>query len=907
LKIDKFKNERYIENNLRGTARTLNRALQEREQSMTTYTPMMQQYLSIKTDYEDAFLFYRLGDFYEMFFDDAVKASQILEITLTGRDAGTEERIPMCGVPYHSAKGYIETLVSKGYKVAICEQTEDPKQAKGVVRREVVQLITPGTLTEGKSIDGKSNHYIASAEQLDENSFAFVYLDISTGEANSSIIEGGIKTLLQQLQTYNIRELVVTEQLQILLAEQANQLGIVLSIEKEEMDEVQAGVYLIHLPDALKGVAKTLLQYVERTQMRSLSHIQPFTYTESKQYLRIDSNSKRNLELLHSIRGGDQKGTLLWLLDETVTAMGSRKLKQWLHQPLASENAITKRLNIVTDLLDEFFVRNELRELLKSVYDLERLAGRVAFGNVGGRDLAQLRESLRQVPYIREQLLGSGKETLAALGRDLDTCTEVEQLLSTSITDQPPISIKEGDVIRDGYDEKLDELRYASRNGKDWIASLEQKEREVTGIKNLKIGYNRIFGYYIEITKSQLGNVDLSRYTRKQTLANAERFITEELKDKEAIILNAEEQSLALEYDLFVALREEIKAFIPRLQALASAISELDVYISFAVVSEKYRFVKPSFHSGRTLNIINGRHPVVEKMLHKQTYVPNDCVLTEEKNMMLITGPNMSGKSTYMRQVALIVVLAQMGCYVPADEAQLPITDQIFTRIGAADDLAAGQSTFMVEMLESQQAITNATERSLLLFDEIGRGTSTYDGMALAQSMMEYIHNSIGANTLFSTHYHELTALENELARLQNVHVSATEKDGRVVFLHKVKKGAADKSYGVHVAQLAEMPEAIIERARVLLEEFETGSRSSVGVVNAADPHHDEQMSLFEEEVASAAVEAAEYHESQADVDLTDAERNVLQQLEKLNIMGTSPIQAMNLLYELQQALLSKK
>ena len=874
---------------------------------MTTYTPMMQQYLSIKTDYEDAFLFYRLGDFYEMFFDDAVKASQILEITLTGRDAGTEERIPMCGVPYHSAKGYIETLVSKGYKVAICEQTEDPKQAKGVVRREVVQLITPGTLTEGKSIDGKSNHYIASAEQLDENSFAFVYLDISTGEANSSIIEGGIKTLLQQLQTYNIRELVVTEQLQILLAEQANQLGIVLSIEKEEMDEVQAGVYLIHLPDALKGVAKTLLQYVERTQMRSLSHIQPFTYTESKQYLRIDSNSKRNLELLHSIRGGDQKGTLLWLLDETVTAMGSRKLKQWLHQPLASENAITKRLNIVTDLLDEFFVRNELRELLKSVYDLERLAGRVAFGNVGGRDLAQLRESLRQVPYIREQLLGNGKETLAALGRDLDTCAEVEQLLSTAITDQPPISIKEGDVIRDGYDEKLDELRYASRNGKDWIASLEQKEREVTGIKNLKIGYNRIFGYYIEITKSQLGNVDLSRYTRKQTLANAERFITEELKDKEAIILNAEEQSLALEYDLFVALREEIKAFIPRLQALASAISELDVYISFAVVSEKYRFVKPSFHSGRTLNIINGRHPVVEKMLHKQTYVPNDCVLTEEKNMMLITGPNMSGKSTYMRQVALIVVLAQMGCYVPADEAQLPITDQIFTRIGAADDLAAGQSTFMVEMLESQHAITNATERSLLLFDEIGRGTSTYDGMALAQSMMEYIHNSIGANTLFSTHYHELTALENELARLKNVHVSATEKDGRVVFLHKVKKGAADKSYGVHVAQLAEMPEAIIERARVLLEEFETGSRSSVGVVNAADPHHDEQMSLFEEEVASAAVEAAEYHESQADVDLTDAERNVLQQLEKLNIMGTSPIQAMNLLYELQQALLSKK
>ncbi|MFY3792754.1 DNA mismatch repair protein MutS [Ureibacillus sp. MALMAid1270] len=885
---------------------------------MTTYTPMMQQFLSIKAEYEDAFLFYRLGDFYELFFDDAIKASQILEITLTGRDAGAEERVPMCGVPHHSAQGYIETLVSKGYKVAICEQTEDPKQAKGVVKREVIQLITPGTLTEGKTIDGKSNHYIASAELLSENSFAFVYLDISTGEANSSIIEGGIKALLQQLQTYNIRELVVTEQLQILLAEQANQLGIVLSIEKEEMDDIQARPYVTNLPDALKGVAKCLLQYVERTQMRSLSHLQPFTYTESKQYLRIDSNSKRNLELLQSIRGGDQKGTLLWLLDETVTAMGGRKLKQWLHQPLASEDAINQRLNIVTDLLDEFFVRNELRDLLKSVYDLERLAGRVAFGNVGGRDLAQLRESLRQIPFIREQLVSSGKETLAALGRELDDCSEVEQLLSRAITDHPPISIKEGDVIRDGYDEKLDELRYASRNGKDWIASLEQKERELTGIKNLKIGYNRIFGYFIEITKSQLGNVDLSRYTRKQTLANAERFITEELKEKEAIILNAEEQSLALEYDLFVALREEIKAFIPRLQGLASAISELDVYISFAVVSEKYRFVRPTFHAGRALKIVNGRHPVVEKMLHKQTYVPNDCVLTEDKNMMLITGPNMSGKSTYMRQVALIVVLAQMGCYVPADEAELPITDQIFTRIGAADDLAAGQSTFMVEMLESQHAITNATERSLLLFDEIGRGTSTYDGMALAQSMMEYIHDRIGANTLFSTHYHELTSLESELSRLQNVHVSATEKDGRVVFLHKVKSGAADKSYGVHVAQLAEMPEAIIERAQILLEEFESTSRNQVTLVEDSS-NSEQQLSLFEEEVVAeskstvvvgeveaSAVENESESESESPA-LSEVELNVLQQLEKLNIMGTSPIQAMNILYELQQMLLSKK
>ncbi|MCM3386945.1 DNA mismatch repair protein MutS [Ureibacillus chungkukjangi] len=869
---------------------------------MTTYTPMMQQYLSIKSEYEDAFLFYRLGDFYEMFFDDAVKASQILEITLTGRDAGSKERIPMCGVPFHSAKGYIETLVSKGYKVAVCEQTESPKEAKGVVRREVVQLITPGTIMEGKTIDGKTNHFIACAEQLANNTFALAYLDVSTGEANTAIVEGGTKALLQQLMAFTIRELVVTEQLQLLLAEQASNLGLVLSVEQDEMSEEKASQYIANLPIELKGVAKSLLQYVERTQMRSLSHIQEFTYTETKQLLRIDMNSKRNLELLESIRGGDQKGTLLWLLDETVTAMGGRKLKQYLHQPLATRSAIENRLSIVTDLLDEFFVRNELKELLKNVYDLERLAGRVAFGNVGGRDLAQLRESLRQVPPIKQQLLDSGKETLARLGEKLDECADIEGFLSNAITDNPPISIKEGDVIREGYNERLDELRFASRNGKDWIAQLEQKERELTGIKNLKIGYNRIFGYYIEITKSNIASADLSRYERKQTLANAERYITEELKEKEAIILNAEEQSLALEYDLFVELRDRLKAFIPRVQALASEISELDVYLSFAHVSEKYRFVKPAFHEGRALKIVGGRHPVVEKMLNKQMYVPNDCVLPDDKNMMLITGPNMSGKSTYMRQVALIVVLAQMGCYVPADEAVLPITDQIFTRIGAADDLVAGQSTFMVEMLESQNAITNATEKSLLLFDEIGRGTSTYDGMALAQSMMEYIHDKIGANTLFSTHYHELTALEEQLSRLQNVHVSATEKDGKVVFLHKVREGAADKSYGVHVAQLAEMPDAIIDRARVLLEQFESkehGVASVAATVVSEVVAEDElQLSLFAEEEKDSAVVATE---------LSDVEQDVLQRLEKINIMGTAPIQAINVLYELQQALLSKK
>lgn len=856
---------------------------------MTTYTPMMQQYLTIKSEYEDAFLFFRLGDFYEMFFDDAIKASQILEITLTGRDAGGDERVPMCGVPYHSAQSYIETLVSKGYKVAICEQVEDPRQAKGVVKREVIQVITPGTLVEGKTIDNKSNIFIGCAERLTENEFAFAYLDVSTGEGNSFIIEGGVKGLFQQLQAYNIRELVVTEELKLLLQEQATNLGIVLSIENDEMDEEKAAQYLIHLPKNCYGVAKYLLQYIERTQMRSLSHIQPFTYTESKQYLQIDANSKRNLELLQSIRGKDQKGTLLWILDETVTAMGGRKLKQWLHQPLANRMQIEERLSIVSDLIDEFFLRDELRELLRNVYDLERLAGRVAFGNAGGRDLAQLRESLRQVPEIKEKLLESGKETLINLANKMDACCDIEELLSKAITDHPPVAIKEGDVIREGYNKELDELRYIARNGKDWIAQLEQKERERTGIKNLKIGFNRVFGYYIEVTKSNLANIDPDRYYRKQTLANAERFITEELKEKETQILHAEEQSLALEYELFVELREQLKEYIPRVQQLASLISELDVFLSFAAVSEKYQFTKPAFHDGTGLKIIGGRHPVVEKMLNKQAYVPNDCVLTEEKNMMLITGPNMSGKSTYMRQVALIVIMAQMGCYVPCDEADLPITDQIFTRIGAADDLASGQSTFMVEMLESQNAITNATEKSLLLFDEIGRGTSTYDGMALAQAMMEYIHNHIGANTLFSTHYHELTALEDQLERLQNVHVSAVEKNGNVVFLHKVKKGAADKSYGVHVAKLANMPQEIIDRAQTLLEQFES---QQVDHLKSQKEEEIFQLSLFEEE-----------EQKQKKNTLKSHEQEVIQELQKADIVSMTPIDAMNLLYKLQQSL----
>lgn len=834
-------------------------------------TPMIQQYLQVKSDYQDAFLFFRLGDFYEMFYDDALKASQILEITLTSRGGNGDERIPMCGVPHHAAKNYIDQLILKGHKVAICEQVEDPKLTKGVVKREVVRLITPGTHTEGKSIDSKSNHFIAAAEEL-KGGFALSYVDISTGEAKATYIMGAGKALLQELQSLGIRELVVSDQLFLLLNEEAQEL--VLSIEPMESVYSADEGLLADCPEDLKGCCYRLLTYIARTQKQSLDHIQAFAYNENGQLLTIDFHSKRNLELLQSIRGGETKGTLLWLLDETVTAMGSRKLKQWIHQPLANRLRIEERQQMVEALIDQYFIRVELQGLLKEVYDLERLSGRIAFGSASGRDLAQLRSSLEKVPDLISELAKSGNQALMEFSEKLDRCGEVCELLD-GISENPPLSSKEGGVIRDGFNEQLDEYRYASRNGKDWIAQLEQQERKRTGIKSLKIGYNRIFGYYIEITKSNMHLADLERYERKQTLANAERYITPELKEKEALILTAEEESLNLEYELFVKIREQVKQYISRIQKLASTLSALDVFLSFSDVAEKYRLVKPSFNDSREISIIEGRHPVVEKMLNKQHYVPNDCVLTEGENMLLITGPNMSGKSTYMRQVALTIVLAQIGSYVPAESADLPIVDQIFTRIGAADDLVSGQSTFMVEMLESQYAITHATERSLLLFDEIGRGTSTYDGMALAQSMIEYIHENIGANTLFSTHYHELTSLDQTLDKLSNVHVAAMEQSGKVVFLHKVKRGPADKSYGIHVAELANLPQPILSRARELLKAFEEDKKQSLS--------HIEQLSFFDE------------RDTEAD--------EVVQTISDVQISSMTPLEALQLLNTLQMKL----
>lgn len=862
---------------------------------MAAYTPMIQQYLQVKADYQDAFLFFRLGDFYEMFFDDAVKASQELEITLTSRDGGAEERIPMCGVPYHSAANYIEQLISKGYKVAICEQVEDPKTAKGVVKREVIQLITPGTMMEGKGLADKENNYIASVTAFDDQVFGLAYNDISTGESKVTLLSHNFDEVLNELSVLNVKEVVVASNFSAELQKKMRERGVlVISFEDNSSIEMNFARLLDGLDqEPLKQTAARLFHYLFRSQKRSLDHLQPVTTYQIHQYMKIDYYSKRNLELTETIRSKGKKGSLLWLLDETMTAMGGIMLKAWIDRPLIDRSAIEHRHTIVEVLMQHYFERQEIREKLTEVYDLERLAGRVAFGNVNARDLVQLKHSLMQVPFLIQTLQGLGHEAVKQIADQMDPCEEVADLLEQAIVENPPLSLKEGNIIRDGYNPELDQYRDASRNGKNWIAQLEREERERTGIKSLKVGYNRVFGYYIEVTRANLHLLEEGRYERKQTLTNAERFITPELKEKEALILQAEEKIGELEYELFTQIREIVKEYIPRLQSLAKAVSEIDVLQCFAQVSEDRHYVKPQFSRDRRLVVKDGRHPVVEKVMNAQEYVPNDCIMDHEREMLLITGPNMSGKSTYMRQIALTAILAQIGCYVPASEAILPIFDQVFTRIGAADDLISGQSTFMVEMLEAKNAIANATKNSLILFDEIGRGTSTYDGMALAQAIIEYIHNRIGAKTLFSTHYHELTVLEKELTQLKNVHASAIEQQGKVVFLHKVKEGPADKSYGIHVAQLAELPDELITRANEILSKLEKPEDIEKVWTEERVPNKEEsaQLSFFDEPASVKKQEPS------------SKERKVLDHIKSLDLLDVTPLQAINLLYELQKKL----
>jgi DNA mismatch repair protein MutS len=865
---------------------------------MAEYTPMIQQYLKIKAEYQDAFLFFRLGDFYEMFFDDAVKASQELEITLTSRDGGSKDRIPMCGVPHHSAPGYIEQLVEKGYKVAICEQTEDPKHAKGVVRREVVQLITPGTMMEGKGLLEKENNFLASISMY-ENSFGIAFSDLTTGESKVTILGQTIDELINEIYVNGAKELVVDpaldEEIKRKLIERC-QVTISTELETSIPVEFNRSVEKLEDEPQLLSTFGRLLNYLQKTQKRSLEHLQPVQIYHVHQFMKIDFYSKRNLELTETIRSKGKKGSLIWLLDSTMTAMGGRRLKQWIDRPLINQNDINNRLNMVETLMDQFFERQELRELLKEVYDLERLAGRVAFGNVNARDLVQLKKSLQQVPHIQEVIQRLEDEYATSLAKGIDPCVDLTELLEKSIEENPPLSVKDGGIIRDGYNTTLDQYRDASRNGKSWIAALEKQERERTGIKTLKIGYNRVFGYYIEVTKANIHLLPEGLYERKQTLSNAERYITPELKEKEVLILEAQEKIIELEYNIFTDIRETVKHYITRVQDLAKMISELDVLQCFATVSEERHYTRPTFTNG-DIHLVDGRHPVVEKVMNAQEYVPNNCQMGDNRSILLITGPNMSGKSTYMRQLALTSILAQIGCFVPASEARLPIFDQVFTRIGAADDLISGQSTFMVEMLEVRNAIVNATKNSLILFDEIGRGTSTYDGMALAQAIIEYIHDNIGAKTLFSTHYHELTSLEKELTQLKNVHVSAIEHQGKVVFLHKIKEGPADKSYGIHVAELSELPKPLIARAQEILSQLEEGDKPVV----TSDYKKSVQVALSDEQLSfftdTTPVVVKENNE------LPKKDKQILESIKSLNLLDMTPLDAMNKLYEIQKKL----
>lgn len=886
---------------------------------MANYTPMIQQYLSIKAQYPDAFLFFRLGDFYELFFEDALKAAEELEITLTSRDGG-KERVPMCGVPYHSAHTYAQKLIEKGYKVAICEQVENPSAAKGVVKREVVRVITPGTVMEENMLVEQENNFLLTLA-AEGKEYALAAVDLSTGECHVTELSGSWQWVLDEASSYQPKEVVLdeslharkelSEQLELRLRclitpfalSKADQLDLAEELPKqfERFEEVCA-------TPLLKRVMGLLFAYLKQTQKRSLGHLQRLRRYDARQYMMLDDAARRNLELTTTLGEGKKRGSLLWLLDQTATAMGSRLMKKWLDKPLLSVEEIERRQDVVASFLDDFLLLDEIREILKQVYDMERLAARISFGSANARDLSQLKKSLSRIPALRERLMRTSSDRLVHIGESMDECAEVREWIEKAIVDEPPVSVKEGGIIREGYYPKLDELRSIQKDGKSWIAELERKERDATGIKSLKIGYNRVFGYYIEVTKSNLHLVPEDRFIRKQTLANAERFITPELKEREQLILHAAEKSVDMEYELFTEVRAQVAQEVKRLQRLAERVAELDALQAFAVVAKKYGYTRPNVHTGDRLFIKAGRHPVVEAVSGQDAFVANDAELSASKRqILLITGPNMAGKSTYMRQIALITIMSQIGSFVPAEEAEISLVDRIFTRIGAADDLIGGRSTFMVEMAETCHALIEATPRSLILLDEVGRGTSTYDGMALAHAIVEYIHDHLGAKTLFSTHYHELTELEEQLHRLVNVHAQCVERNGRVVFLHRIVPGGADRSYGIHVAELAGLPEQVISRAKTILAELE-GSPEQVDHAREKKPsvESDQQLSLFDQPWTDSS-SAGDIHlkETAASLSsaLTDQEREMVESIRRFDLMNRTPFECMQFLHELKQKL----
>ena len=838
--------------------------MERKDVDINKVTPMMRQYLEIKNSNEDLIIFFRLGDFYEMFFDDAVKISHELELTLTGKSAGLDERIPMCGIPYHSASSYIDRLVLKGYKVAICEQVEDPKEAKGIVERKIVQIVTKGTIMEGDILKQNDFNYIASIKDFN-HAYGVSYADASTGEIYVMLLEHNPSKLVSEIINLGIKEVVIDEKVdKSIYSIFKNQFQLTITIT----DDVTSNYENVYREiDDVRYIEtiKLLLAYIENNQKRSLDHFQKVIIKESKDFLKMDIHTVRNLELIETLRQKERTYSLLWLLDKTKTAMGSRLLKKYILNPLIDRKKIEKRYDVVETLLKEFLVKSDLETYLMEVYDLERLSGKIAFGNANARDLLQLKNSLKVLPQISECLEKISYE------KKIDVLKELYDLLETSIYENPPISVKEGYLIKEGYNLELDELKSLRKGGKDFVARFETEERMKTGIKNLKVGYNKVFGYYIEISKGNLNLVkDEYGYQRKQTLANCERFISPVLKEKEALILNAEEKIIDLEYDLFNSIRDKVKTYIPKLQKIAKVISEIDVLQAFASVTEENNYVRPELTTNEII-IKDARHPVVEKVI-KDEFVANDIVMDNNTNILLITGPNMAGKSTYMRQMAIITIMAQIGCFVPAKEAKIKVFDSIFTRIGASDDLVSGESTFMVEMTEANNAISNATGDSLILFDELGRGTATFDGMALAQSIIEYIAKNIKAKTFFSTHYHELTDLEDTLPGLKNIHVSAYEEDGKIIFLHKIKDGSVDKSYGIHVARLAGLPDTLIRRADQILEVYERAEKKRDIKIQEALPIDD----------------------------LILKESKVEKELDKIDPLSITPIEAINILYALK-------
>ncbi len=834
-------------------------------------TPMMRQYIDIKRAHPDIFVFFRLGDFYEVFFEDAVTVSRELELTLTGRNAGLEERVPMCGVPHHAVDIYIEKLVEKGYRVGICEQLEDPREAKGLVERGLTQIISKGTLMSGESLNEKDFNYIGSILDFD-HAYALSYADITTGLIYTMLVPHQPTKLVSEIVSLDLKEVVCSSKVdKSVIAVLENQFKILVVINDTiSENEDYLSVYE-EIPDQrLQEGLKHLLTYVTSTQMKSLSHMQKAMIRENQKILKMDMHTKRNLELVETLRLKQRNYSLLWLLDKTKTAMGSRMLKNYIENPLIEKDEINARYDVVEKLLEEFLLKEDLKGLLYEVYDLERLSGRIAFGNANARDLLQLKNSFKVLPDIANILKALSFRTFEPL-------TDLYDLLEKSIYEDPPVGIHEGSLIKEGYSKELDELKDLRKGGKDFVARFEHEERERTGIKTLKVGYNRVFGYYIEVSKGQIGMVkEEYGYERKQTLTNCERYISPILKEKEALILNAEERIIELEYELFTEIREKLKSYIPQIQEISKTISEIDVLQSFATVAEENNYIRPTLTEERCVRLLENRHAVVEKVL-ENVYVANDILMDNNTDILLITGPNMAGKSTYMRQFAITVIMAQIGCFVPAKEATLPIFDAIYTRIGASDDLVSGESTFMVEMKEANDAVSNATENSLILFDELGRGTATFDGMALAQAIIEYIHDKIHAKTMFSTHYHELTDLEKTLDHLKNIHVSAHEEDGNITFLHKIKEGSVDKSYGIHVAKLAALPPTLIDRATKILEVYEKKEKKRDIQIQEALPLDD----LLPKE---------------------DALRDRLKAIEPMQV---SPMEALNLLVELKE--LSKK